>query len=284
MPINLSNIPNWNTRKFIVKNISANVLTIGDLNITLKKNQSQDLLLLNSFNKKPLRSFEEISNSRDLELAIQLGKVQIYNENGPISSPSEAIKLSDLGSRLPSDLETRLAVLEAQVSLLSNKTLSIGYTEIFPSGVDGSPLDGFEGSIFDFSSTTVSNPEYTYSEDSDSNPDSGTLVGDIGATHTIITFFGYTTTISNHETRLIAPDPRNFPDDYQLMIVGRTDSVLADDGQLEIQAWTNEGDPPGGDLLSYVFTLGTSRLWLIKKSGTWQMIEFVDGLDVGPQI
>lgn len=104
MPLNLSNIRDYNPRQLIVQNLTDKTYSIGDLNIKLGKNGAPndaiDLIKLNPITKKPLRSFDQIAGSLELELAVELSRVRLINEDGVISTSDNQIKASDPASLL----------------------------------------------------------------------------------------------------------------------------------------------------------------------------------------
>lgn len=118
MPLRLQDIENYEPKKLVIKNISGNTLAIGDLKITLKKNEAQDLFFQNQFTKKRLRKAEEVYNSRDLDLLIVLGKVEVYTENGLVSSSSNAIS------------SKRTADNFTEESELSNTAINMNYKDL----------------------------------------------------------------------------------------------------------------------------------------------------------
>ena len=104
MPLDLSQISNWKSEKFIVKNISDTPISINDLKITIQKDGAIDLLKQNVLTKKPVREFKQIACSRDLELLIELQKVDIYDEFGIIDSDENALKYADTENKYSSRL------------------------------------------------------------------------------------------------------------------------------------------------------------------------------------
>ena len=106
MPIDFTSLADYNPRQLIVKNLTGRALSIGDLNVVLNANplpgSTIDLIKLQTFNKKPFRTFVQVANSRDLEVLIQLGKVDIETEDGLLTD-LQSIKSTDVGSLL--DLE-----------------------------------------------------------------------------------------------------------------------------------------------------------------------------------
>lgn len=102
MPLDLSSIRDYNPRKLIVQNLTSRRLTIGDLRITLMPNgmdgDAIDLIRLDPKTKRPVRTFDQISASRDLELMIELRKVQILNKDGVIFNVDDRIKTGEEAS------------------------------------------------------------------------------------------------------------------------------------------------------------------------------------------
>ena len=94
MPLNLTSIENWNSDKFIVKNISNEYLSIGDLKVYLAPGSERDLLEQNPLTKIKSRTFPEIAKSKNLHLYIKLEKIEIYDEHGLISGEENASNLS----------------------------------------------------------------------------------------------------------------------------------------------------------------------------------------------
>lgn len=95
------NISNYKNNILKIKNISGTLLTIGDLGVSLKKGETVNLLHQDPFSKRQFINSDKISNSRDLELAIILEKVEVSNETG-ILSKEEALTIKNLSSDLGS--------------------------------------------------------------------------------------------------------------------------------------------------------------------------------------
>ena len=93
MPLNLSSITNWNSDQFIVKNISNEFLSIGDLKVYLAPGHQRDLLEQNTLTKIKSRNFPEIVKSKDIHIFLKLGKIEIYDEHGLISGEENASNL-----------------------------------------------------------------------------------------------------------------------------------------------------------------------------------------------
>lgn len=102
MPLDLSNIADYNPRKLIVENLTNGPLSIGDLGIILERNGKTgyaiDLIRLNEKTKRPVKTFEQIAKSRDLELLIQVGKIKISNQDGEIVTNNDKIRSGDQAS------------------------------------------------------------------------------------------------------------------------------------------------------------------------------------------
>lgn len=92
MPLRLEDIANYEPKKFVVKNVTGGTLVIGDINVTLQKDEAQDLLYQNPLTKRLFRTYDQVFNSRDLGLVIVLGKVEVYTENGQITDTNISIK------------------------------------------------------------------------------------------------------------------------------------------------------------------------------------------------
>lgn len=118
MPLRLEKISNYESKKFTVKNISGAPISIGDINIVLRKNESKDLFAQDQFTKKRLRTADQVYNSRDLDLLIVLGKVQIFTENGQVESLDDAINVK------------RYADNVFEEDVLSNKPISMEYQDL----------------------------------------------------------------------------------------------------------------------------------------------------------
>ena len=98
MPLNLSNIRDYNPRQFIVENKTNRAISVGDLKIIIPSGGTIDLLKLDSQTKKPIRTYDQIANSRDLELLSELDKIDIITESGRLSTTDDEIAQGEIAS------------------------------------------------------------------------------------------------------------------------------------------------------------------------------------------
>jgi hypothetical protein len=111
MPLDLSTITNWDRDKFIVKNVSGEYLSIGDLKVYLSPGSERDLLEQNDITKIKYRTFPEISKSRHLKMYIQQEKVEIYDEKGIVLHGGSALNAATTGSAYDSINEKSVKIL-----------------------------------------------------------------------------------------------------------------------------------------------------------------------------
>lgn len=130
MPTDLSSLSNLikNSQYFIVKNQLNSSLALGDLNNIIlspkgKPGSSIDLLSRDDRNQIPFVRDEQITNSRDLTIALAKGLVLIETEEGLIESIEDSINAQKIPYIYPINLNTKSYFIDP----LSNNDIEISY-------------------------------------------------------------------------------------------------------------------------------------------------------------
>jgi hypothetical protein len=114
-------LKDYKNKKLTVVNLTNQTVHIGDLRIALPPNGKPgyaiNLLAYDSILKKTMRSIEDITNSVHLEELIVQGKIQLWNENGPIVSVADQIKETESPTKhdIKKDIQVETPTILAQV-------------------------------------------------------------------------------------------------------------------------------------------------------------------------